>query len=622
MKIEKNKYQKLFLYLLLLAITSFAILIPFAPGLPTENLDSSWAFAMNYAASQNFSFGKDLIFTFGPYASIYTTQYHPATDFKMFYGSLFLATTFIIVMYSNVKNSTNIIKFISLLLIILMIKQRDVFFFYYCLLAGFYVFNNNEKNLQTQFYLILIFSGLGLIPLTKGTALLAALLTIIFSSIILIYKKNYKYSLIVFIVPLLSMILFWILAGQKLSGLPIYYKSMTDIISGYTDAMSLKGILKFIFLYALITFGLFCLFIFKKEKNLFFKISYALFVLALLFLAFKAGFVRNDGHAFIALNMLVMTSFAIYNIERNNKFLAIFVAALCLWFYADVSFYSFNKEQWKNSIVRPYLNLFTGLTDRVLDNSKYENFFNTNIEKIKNTNKIPLLEGSTDIYSYGQTTLIASGNTWNPRPVLQSYSAYTPTLININKQHLLSDKKPNNIIFNVETIDNRLPNLEDGASWPILLKNYELINSDQSYILLKNKININAIKQEKIFERSYEFKQEIFIPESDSFLFAKLEFKQTLLGKLINIIFKPTELEIKVRLQNGEIKSFRMISGMAKTDFLISELIEKNEEFKWLFLNRDKLNDKKIKSIMLEAPSGKLFWKNSFQMELTKVDKN
>ena len=55
----------------------------------------------------------------------------------------------------------------------------------------------------------------------------------------------------------------------------------------------------------------------------------------------------------------------------------------------------------------------------------------------------------------------------------------------------INEKKPNNIIFNVETIDNRLPNLEDGASWPILLKNYELINSDQSYILLKNKININ-----------------------------------------------------------------------------------------------------------------------------------
>jgi len=34
---------------------------------------------MNQAIAQGLSFGDDIVFTFGPYASVYTQLYHPAT---------------------------------------------------------------------------------------------------------------------------------------------------------------------------------------------------------------------------------------------------------------------------------------------------------------------------------------------------------------------------------------------------------------------------------------------------------------------------------------------------------------------------------------------------------------
>ena len=66
---------------LLLLITAIATFVPFSPAMPATSLDESWVFGMNQATAQGLSFGKEMIFTFGPYASIYTKSYHPSTDY-------------------------------------------------------------------------------------------------------------------------------------------------------------------------------------------------------------------------------------------------------------------------------------------------------------------------------------------------------------------------------------------------------------------------------------------------------------------------------------------------------------------------------------------------------------
>src|SRR5580765_5135422 len=77
-----------------LTVTSLAVFVPFSPRFPAAELDSSWMFAMNQAVAQKLVFGKEIIFTFGPYASIYTEMYHPATDHLMIWGSLFIGVCY------------------------------------------------------------------------------------------------------------------------------------------------------------------------------------------------------------------------------------------------------------------------------------------------------------------------------------------------------------------------------------------------------------------------------------------------------------------------------------------------------------------------------------------------
>ena len=88
-----TKYVDLCLKCILMLVVLVAF-VPLAPKLPAASLDASWALGLNQALAQGLSFGKDLIFTLGPYSSVYTKAYHPATAFLMLGGSLYLAYSY------------------------------------------------------------------------------------------------------------------------------------------------------------------------------------------------------------------------------------------------------------------------------------------------------------------------------------------------------------------------------------------------------------------------------------------------------------------------------------------------------------------------------------------------
>lgn len=112
-----------------LLIIIIAVFIPLSPKMPAPGLDASWAVGLNQAVAQGLAFGKDIFFTLGPYSSIYTKFYHPATDFMMVGGSLYLALCYwiaIILLMQGIKWRWSIAFAI---LLFSMIYARDSLFF-------------------------------------------------------------------------------------------------------------------------------------------------------------------------------------------------------------------------------------------------------------------------------------------------------------------------------------------------------------------------------------------------------------------------------------------------------------------------------------------------------------
>lgn len=595
--------------------------------MPQSGLDPSWQFGMNQAVAQKFVFGQDIIFTFGPYASIYTRLFHPSTDHLMMFGSMYIAIFFTIVAFLDFRKSTWILKL--LFLIFLSIAHNvDSLLFSYPLMVGVYVLNIKNFELDKKQYIILIilFSVFGLLPLVKGSLLLGCVGISVLCSIYALGKGNWKFIVIVFSTSIVSMCFFWVFSGQPLVALPMYFKSMSSIIDGYTEAMSVFGSRSEIFFFIL--GSLIIIYNLSPDiKTLDFRKTTIVFIFFfILFLAFKAGFVRHDGHANISGTTLLFAAILSSTlISRKNGFLVLSLS-LFSFFYIKADYGKINLLNLFMDAQSTYVNSYNGIKQRIFAPQALKHDFDRHIVHLREEGGIPHLDGTTDIYSVEQSYLIASLNEWNPRPILQSYSVYMPDLAERNKAHLVGDNHPNNVIFKIQPIDHRMPAIEDGNSWPTLLANYEPTSIINERLYLKNRLSKRDIFYKKINlgKNEYSFGENINLPNHHGLIFLKININKNFLGKIFNAIFKVSRINIKINLENGQSKIYTMIPNMVKTGFVLSPLVENTRELGLLFAGARYLDNKKIRSISIDSQTsvGRIFWNNHFQIELNLMEYN
>ena len=75
----------------LLVLLSLLTVVWFAPEVPYPAQDSAWVLALNQAVADHLAFGRDVLFTLGPWGTVYAGQYHPATDGMMLAGGAIVA---------------------------------------------------------------------------------------------------------------------------------------------------------------------------------------------------------------------------------------------------------------------------------------------------------------------------------------------------------------------------------------------------------------------------------------------------------------------------------------------------------------------------------------------------
>jgi hypothetical protein len=247
-----------------------------------------------------------------------------------------------------------------------------------------------------------------------------------------------------------------------------------------------------------------------------------------------------------------------------------------------------------------------------------DNYFRAE-EAIRHSYPIPALSGAVDIYDTEQSFLIASKNVWNPRPVIQSYSAYTPYLAMLNEQHLRDAGAPDWVLFDIQTIDRRLPSLDDGMSWPALLDNYTLISYDGKFVLMRKN---SKVRQDSVYDtvsdRAYKTGSMVALPDADGLLFAEVELNPTLAGKVLLALFNPPQLRIVVGLANGSTRVYRVVSDMMRTEFLLSPLVSNTDDFASLISGRESLQrENRVQTITIEPSyGGSIFWADTLKLKI------
>jgi hypothetical protein len=557
-----------------------------------DGMDNAWSLVRHMAFIRHWQFGKDIVFTYGPWGFL-ASGYYPPTYPVAVIAWIILSLVFLCAGWRLACHLSGNRLVAGLWLVGFTaaasipagddFNARLVAWVLLLLFLHFFV----EECVFTPIQALLVMS-LGWLSLVKFTGLVESVMVVA----VIAADNIFRHRRFPWIVPLwmASLVCFWVAARQHLSSLGPFLCNSWRITSGYTEAVMLTGQMEarnavcFLLIAALL-----CALTGRVAwaRHRFLGALPLAGLGTILFIVFKLGYVRNDRHEIASPMALVLISLVCLAVAWSGGKRAA-GAALCL-LIASTLFASsvFNywlpgNGLWKQlagtfsiyNLFAPVAGPFTGYL-----RSDYEK----NLASERKTHPLPPIEGDTDLYSYDQTVLFAHALPYQPRPIIQSYSAYTPELAAMNAAHLRTARAARNILFAVQPLDDRFPSLDDGLSWPELLTLYDLKGASDdkgTYLVLSRAAVAREFHLTPLQNTSARFGEPVTLPAATNGpVWVEIEIKKSLAGTAVSALYKPPELMLIVSLQDRTQRRFRLVPGVAGGGFLLSPLIADNRSF-------------------------------------------
>jgi len=196
---------------------------------------------------------------------------------------------------------------------------------------------------------------------------------------------------------------------------------------------------------------------------------------------------------------------------------------------------------------------------------------------------------AADIFGQGQAVGLFNDFNYRPRPVFQSYAAYSRSLMELNGQFYLSKDAPEYVLFNLHALDGRYPPLEDAFVLRELLINYKLLFSEGDFLLLRRE-NTAGLQMTLIKEGTAGSDEKIDLPgQRDSYLWLEIEWPPAFLDRLREFFYKPRETQLILWSRSAESPParFRAPAAMLSAGFLASPLVLDNQDAGNLYTGGD-----------------------------------
>jgi hypothetical protein len=556
-----------------------------------DGIENAWAQVLHVAFSRHWQFGQDIVFTYGPWGFL-ARGYYPPTYPVSVIAWIILSLVFLCAGWRLACHLSDNRLLAGLWLVGFTaaasipagddFNARLVAWGVLLLFLHFFV----EECVFTPIQALLAVS-LGWLSLVKFTGLMESVMVVA----VIAADNIFRHRRFPWIVPLwvASLVCFWVAAGQHLSSLGPFLCNSWRITGGYTEAMMLTGKTE---ARDAVCFLLIAVLLCALTGRVAWARHRFLGALPLtglgtiLFIVFKLGYVRNDRHEITSAMALVLISLVCLAVAWPGKKRAA-GAASCL-LIASTLFASsvFNcwlpgDGLWKQlagtfsiyNLLAPVVGPYTGYL-----RSNYEK----NLASERKAHPLPPIEGDADLYSYDQTILFAHTLPYQPRPVIQSYYAYTLELAEMNAAHLRTARAASNILFAIQPINDRFPSLDDGRSWPELLTLYDLkgASDDRTFLLLSRAAAAREFHLTPLQNTSARFGEPVTLPAATNGpVWVEIEIKKSLAGTVVSTLYKPPVLMLTVSLQDHTQRRFRLVPGMAGSGFLLSPLIADTRSF-------------------------------------------
>ena len=593
--------------------------VPWVPKRFSYYLDESFRVVLNEVIGQNVQFGQDLIYTYGPYGLLQYPKYFPDTYRYLIAGRFFVGAAigvglFKIALYCWGRHRKSALFLLPLLLFGANVGMSpdSLFTFLVAIPLVVYFYIDRENPSASLFFLV---AAAAFVSLVKQTFLvLSVTLMLLIAIDQLFYRRRIPQLLIAYVSCLLA---FWLLAGQQLGGFAAYLINGAQIVKGFSATMGWPGgSMVDVFLYPLsvaLFFGLVLREAWGRKTR--FDLLPVVGLALVLFLTFKGSFVLQDRHHELQAALTTVPVACLYSavlwprIEpyrwRVKRFKTVLPVVLVAWVLmaanahyilsryayvdipsvegpnAEVPLVRAEKPNYYWAAVTHTAQTLTEAATVLAGRQNLQPLYERSIADIRADNPIPELSGTTDLYPNDTAVVFAHGLPYQPRPVIQSFSAYTAELAKLNAAHLRSPNAPENILFDVGGIMRRFPSSDDGFSWPELLTRYDIRDVSGKYVVMKRRQTPREYSLTVADARTSQVNEWTALPKrvADSPIWMQIDMHPTLLGRLMSILFRLPPLYMELEMPNGDAETYRVLADVMQAGQLISPMVTEQEDF-------------------------------------------
>jgi hypothetical protein len=231
-------------------------------------------------------------------------------------------------------------------------------------------------------------------------------------------------------------------------------------------------------------------------------------------------------------------------------------------------------------------------------------------------------DARVDMVTWQQGVILLNGMNYAPRPVFQSYFAYTPKLARLNEAYFLGSAAPAFVVLRLDYSDDRFPASEDGLALIALLKRYRPVLMENGFLLLARDdavAPIDAVDPGGAGVVAASFGNDLSIDPGLRAAIGFMRIDLSPIGRIYTLLFREPVLTIAVRTGDGGEVKHRLIRLTAASGFLITPVLQSTQDWIDLYLTKHLPAAQSIR-IDTESSWERLLFASQFSVTLQAVD--
>lgn len=555
-----------------LAIISLAL-----PRLTTDGLDNSWQALLAYASGQGSHFGRDLIFTYGPWGWLHSYAFPPgAVGGKIAWELLFKSSA----AFAFVWQALRLRWWLAGPLLLLSPLLFNVFpdtLPTWTVLALLAVCLTRPKMDLLMALVLVVLALFAQIKFTYGLLILSGL------GVVTLERLLHKCWRTAIGLPAgfgFGYLFWWSVAGQPVSAIPDFWRNTLEISGGYSQAMSLPaslGALVVGLILAVTHLGFSLALLVRHFTRT--VAPFAVFGIAAL-LTWKQGFTRADGHTLAWFTLAPLIASFVHLLwapgRLGQAYLACTLALSLVGIAAQGPIPLRHAPAEMSNRFKRHLAALGHLSGELkLAEGSYP---------ARDALRAAVGHDSVDLIGYEQGAALLSGLRLKPRPIFQSYSVYTPRLAALNAAYFTGDTAPDQVLVKLQTIDRRVPFMDDQPALLAIACGYRYEETVADFARFTRLHTSEREQPGNIFPAPVPFNVSL----SDTVAWplppgraGKLVIRPHLAmgGLLRSLLYQPPVLELVVTLNDGTERVHRLIPSLFVDGVIVSPWIENTAEF-------------------------------------------